>query len=256
MRKVELIKIDSERGVRENGLGCLTNQKHPGFESKLKWLKKEFENGLRMIILKIDGKSTGMIEYTPSEFFWRPVKAKNYLLIHCLWIVNSKLHKKGYGSLLIKECVKEAKQKKLNGVGVVTSDGPWMAGKKIFLKNGFKQIEEKGRFELLIYQLKKGERPVFINWTENQISSKDFKVIYANQCPMFAKCIPDLKYTAKNKKVNLKFSEIKKGELARNAPTGYGVMSIIKNKKVFADHYISARRFENIMNKEQLNSTK
>ena len=42
--KIELIKIANEEGVRKYGLGCLTNQKHPGFESKLKWLKKEFEN--------------------------------------------------------------------------------------------------------------------------------------------------------------------------------------------------------------------
>jgi hypothetical protein len=78
MSNVELVKITNEEGIRKYGLGCLTNQKHPGFESKLKWLKQEFENGHRMIILNVDGKSAGMIEYTPSEFFWRPVTAKKY----------------------------------------------------------------------------------------------------------------------------------------------------------------------------------
>jgi hypothetical protein len=249
--KIELIKIANEEGVRKYGLGCLTNQKHPGFESKLKWLKKEFENGLRMIVLNVDGKSAGMIEYTLSEFFWRPVAAENYLMIHCLWIINSKNHKKGYGTLLINECVKEAKQRKMDGIGIITSDGPWMAGKNIFLKNGFKQIEEKGRFELLVLQLKNGKVPAFINWEDRSISSKDFKIIYTNQCPMFAKCIPDLKSVAKSKNIRLKISQLKSSKDARNAPSGYGVMNIVKNKKIFADHYISGKRFDNILKREK-----
>jgi hypothetical protein len=88
MSKVEIVKVISEADLRKYGLGCLTNQKHPGFESKLKWLKKEFENGLTMLILNVDDKSAGMIEYTPSEFFWRPVKADKYLMIHCFWILH------------------------------------------------------------------------------------------------------------------------------------------------------------------------
>jgi hypothetical protein len=249
MGKVELIKINNESGVRKNGLGCLSNQKHPGFEAKLNWLKKEFKKGLKLIVLNVDGKSTGMIEYTSGENIWRPVKAERYLMIHCLWIIHTKYHRKGYGSLLINECLKEAKQKKLNGVGVVTSDGPWMAGKQIFLNNGFKLIEAKGRFELLVKQFKKGKLPSFINWEENQTFSKGFKMVYANQCPMFAKCVTDIKKVAKDKNVCLKFSEMKKSTDAQNAPSGYGVMNILKNGKVIADHYISSRRFENILKK-------
>jgi hypothetical protein len=92
--------------------------------------------------------------------------------------------------------------------------------------------------------------PYFINWDENKITSKDFKIIYANQCPMFAKCIPDLKAVAKNKNVTIKILELKNPKDARSVPSGYGVMNIIKNKKVFADHYISGRRFKNILKKE------
>jgi GNAT superfamily N-acetyltransferase len=250
MSNVQLVEVTSEADVRKIGLGCLTNQKHPGFESKLKWLKKEFENGLTIIILIVDGKSTGMIEYTPSEFFWRPVNAEKYLMIHCFWIVHSKYHGKGYGSQLINECIKDAKHKKLNGVGVVTSSGPWMSDKRVFIKNGFKEIETKGRFKLLVKQFKKGKLPSFINWDENQISSKGFKMVYTNQCPMFAKCIPDLKDVAKAKKVSLKISVMNSPGSARNAPSGYGVMNILKDGKVVADHYISAKRFENILKKE------
>jgi hypothetical protein len=249
MVKVELIKINNEAGVRKYGLGCLSNQKHPGFEAKLNWLKKEFKKGLTLIVLTVDGKSAGMIEYTSSKNFWRPVKAEKYLLIHCLWIIHTKYHRKGYGSLLIDECIKEVKKKKLNGVGVVTSDGPWMAGKQIFLNNGFKLIEAKGRFELLLKQFKKGKLPSFINWEENQTFSTGYNMVYANQCPMFAKCVNDLTETAFHQKVSLTTSEMKKPTDAQNAPSGYGVMNIMRDGKVIADHYISSRRFENILKK-------
>jgi len=249
MEKVELIKINNEEGVRKYGLGCLSNQKHPGFEAKVNWLKKEFKKGLSLAVLSVDGKSAGMIEYTNGENFWRPVKAEKYLMIHCLWIIHTKFHNKGYGSLLIDEAINDSKQKKLNGIGVVTSDGPWMAGKKIFLAKGFEEIETRGRFNLLIKEIKKGKKPSFINWGKNQISSKGFKMVYANQCPMFAKCVTDIKEVAKDKKVSLKFSEMKLANAAQNAPSGYGVMNITKDGKVIADHYISSRRFENILKK-------
>jgi hypothetical protein len=253
MGKVELIKINNEDGVRKYGLGCLSNKKHPGFETKLNWLKKEFKKGLTLIVLTVDGKSTGMIECTTGEYFWRPVEAEKYLMIHCLWIIHTKYHRKGYGSLLIDECIKEAKKRKLNGLGVVTSEGPWMAGKQIFLNNGFKQLETKGRFELLIKQFKKKKLPSFINWEENQTFSKGFKMVYANQCPMFAKCINDLTETALHQKVSLAITEIKYPTGAQNAPSGYGVMNIMRDGKVIADHYISSRRFQNIMKKQKNN---
>jgi L-amino acid N-acyltransferase YncA len=249
MDKVELFKVNTEASARKYGLGCLSNQKHPGFDAKLNWLKKEFKRGLTLIVLTVNGKSTGMIEYTNGENFWRPVEVENYLMIHCLWIIHTKYHKKGYGSLLIDECIKEAKKKKLNGVGVVTSNGPWMAGKQIFLKNGFELIETKGRFVLLVKKIKRGKPPSFINWEENQISSKGIKIVYANQCPMFAKCINDLTETAFYQKVSLTISEMKKPTDTQNAPSGYGVMNIMKDGKVIADQYISSRRFENILKK-------
>ena len=249
MQKVELIKINNEDGVRKYGLGCLSNQKHPGFEAKLNWLRKEFKKGLTLVVLSIDGKSAGMIEYTNGEDFWRPVKAEKYLMIHCLWIIHTKYHNKGYGSLLINESLNDAKQRKLNGIGVVTSDGPWMTDKRIFVENDFKEIETKARFNLLIKEIKKGLKPSFINWEENKSRAKGYKMLYANQCPMFAKCVNDLTETAKEQNASLKISEIKKSGDAKNSPSGYGVMNIMKDGKVIADHYISSKRFENILNK-------
>ena len=49
--------------------------------------------------------------------------------------------------------------------------------------------------------------------------------------------------------ISLTISEMKKPTDAQNAPSGYGVMNIMRDGKVIADHYISSRRFENILKK-------
>ena len=83
----------------------------------------------------------GFIEYIPGEFAWRAVDAKGYMFIHCLWVVG-KSKGKGFGEILLNECIEDAKKQKMNGVAVLVSDDNWMANKKIFLKNGFEIVEE------------------------------------------------------------------------------------------------------------------
>ena len=61
--------------------------------------------------------------------------------------------------------------------------------------------------------------------------------------------VPYLTETANEKNISLKISEIEYPVDAQNAPSGYGVMNILKYGKVIADHYISSRRFENILKK-------
>jgi len=61
--------------------------------------------------------------------------------------------------------------------------------------------------------------------------------------------VTDLTETANEKNKSLKISEMKKPTDVQNAPSGYGVMNLMKDGKVIADHYISSRRFENILKK-------
>jgi hypothetical protein len=61
-----------------------------------------------------------------------------------------------------------------------------MAGKDIFLKNGFQVIDERDRFQLVIYRLEEGPEPRFVRSRE---SFPPFKA-----CPSFiarnARCCP------------------------------------------------------------------
>ena len=75
------------------------------------------------------------------------VDAKGYLFIHCIWVSPNTYKEKGHGSRLVNECITNAKQEDKYGVAVVTSEGSFMVGKALFLKNRFKRILKNLLFE-------------------------------------------------------------------------------------------------------------
>jgi len=78
------------------------------------------------------------------------------MFIHCIYIQWKRCKGRGFGTLLIKECVKDAKKASMNGVAVVTREGTWMVGKELFLKNGFEEVEKAlPDFSLLVKKFKK-----------------------------------------------------------------------------------------------------
>ncbi|PAD69740.1 hypothetical protein CHH83_06860 [Bacillus sp. 7586-K] len=83
--------------------------KNAGYQKKLSWLKERFTEGLSLKIIQEDGKHRGFIEYIPGTHTWRAINAKKYMVIHCFWVVG-KSKGKGYGSMLLDECIKEQKR--------------------------------------------------------------------------------------------------------------------------------------------------
>ena len=51
-------------------------------------------------------------------------------------------------------------------------------------------------------------------------------------------------------KNGFEITEIKTAKEAQQAPSGYGVYSLVYNGKLLSDHYISNTRFKNILKKE------
>lgn len=250
MSEVSVIDVDTSN-VSEHGFFCVKKPKYEGYGLKLNWLKKRFSEGLGIKLLHLDTEATiGFIEYIPGEFAWRPVDAEGYLFIHCMYIERKKDREKGRGSLLVKECIEEARKRKMYGAAVAASDGPWLAEKRLFLKNGFEIIDKVGRFELLVKQLRKGPVPKFRNWEPRLSRQKGWKLFYANQCPWNIKSVRDLLETAEEEGLELRVTELKSAKEAQHAPSGYGVFSLIHNGRLLADHYISKTRFRNILRKE------
>jgi len=252
MTDIRVINIDPSN-VSQYRPVCFLNPKNEGYLKKLEWFKKRFSEGLiiKQLYLENAKKCIGFIEYIPGEYAWRAVDAKGYMFIHCIWISPNKYKEKGYGSLLVEECIEDAEKEEKNGVAVVTSEGSFMAGKGLFLKNGFKSAAKvKPSFELMIKTLGKGPLPKFKDWEKQLSKYEGLNIIYANQCPWVARSINDLCEIAKEKGLKLKVTELQNAEQAQSAPSIYAVFNLVYNGKLLADHYISNRRFLNILNKE------
>lgn len=249
MQEINFVEVTEDNAVDE-GLFCIKNPKNPGFGLKLAWLEERRKEGLRLVQLKVSGETAGFIEFVPGEFAWRPVEAKEYLFIHCMWVYPKKHYSKGYGSRLIDHCLEQARDGNFRGVAVVVSKGSWMAGRELFEKNGFKTADTKGRFELMVYKLQDSANPRFFPFENNLTTFKGLNLVYANQCPLFVKSIEELKQTAREFGHELKITVIDSAEKAQQSPSGYGVYSLIYNGKLLSDHYISNTRFKNILTKE------
>lgn len=236
----------------ELGCPCFLNPKQEGHQIKLEWLKERLSEGLTIkhLLLENEKKPNGFIEYTHGEYAWRAVDAAEYLFIHCIWMNPNKYKQKGYGSLLLQEAIKDAQKQNKWGVAVVTSDGPHMAAKNLFLKNGFDLVAQDDRFELLVKPLRKAALPKFKDWRKQLLQYKGLNVVYSNQCPWVARSIRDLTAIAKEKGLDLKVTELKTAKEAQNAPSIYGTFTLINDGKIFADHYLSTTRFLNILKKE------
>ena len=250
---VKIINVD-QKNIAEYPPKCFMNPKNEGYQIKLGWLKKRFSEGLKikLLYLEKEKKCIGFIEYVPGEYAWRAVDAKEYMFIHCIWISPNKYKEKGYGSLLVNECIKDAKKEGKHGACVVASEGTFMAGKALFKKkNEFKSVDKaKPSFELMVKTLKKGPLPKFRDWEKQLKQYKGLNIIYANQCPWVARSIKDLCEIAKKKGLKLKVTELKNAVQAQNAPSVYAVFNLVYNGKLLADHYISNTRFLNIIEKE------
>ncbi len=249
--KFHLIDVTPEN-VAEVGIFCIKNPKSDGFQKKVTWFKDKINSGLTMKIAVDDkGKQLAFIEWIPSELCWRPIKATNYLFIQCIALFVAKAKNQGIGSELISQCLKEARRQKKEGVCALTSDGPWMATSKLFEKNGFAQTDAKGRFLLMYKPFKKtASKPTLNDWTKNQAKYKGWNLVYSDQCPWHDKSVADLQACAIENGIELKVKRIKTPAEAQKAPSGFGTYTLIKDGKELADHYISRKRFENILKKE------
>lgn len=126
-----------------------------------------------------------------------------------------------------------------------------MAGKDLFLKNEFKSVASaKPSYELMVKTLKKGALPKFKGWEEQLSKYQGLNIIYTNQCPWVARSIKELREIAKEKSLKLNVTELKNAKEAQNAPSIYATFNLIYNGKLLVDHYISSKRFLNIINKE------
>ncbi|MBD3242663.1 MAG: GNAT family N-acetyltransferase, partial [Chitinivibrionales bacterium] len=178
-----IVEVTTENLSEHPKIICFINPKHPHYHHKVEWLRARFREGLRIKLLFVDGHPgpAGYIEYTPGEACWRAVSAKGYLFVHCLWVAAKKLQHQGLGSLLLEEVERDAKG--MLGVAAVTSDGPFMATRDLFLRNGYEVVQESGKDQLLVKQLEHGPRPSINDWQARLKKLSGMHIVYSAQCP-------------------------------------------------------------------------
>jgi ribosomal protein S18 acetylase RimI-like enzyme len=250
--KVTILEITAEN-IASQSPSCFMSPTHEGSIMKEEWAKLRFKEGLQIKQLFLEGvkKPIGFIEYIPGEFAWRAVSAKDFMFIHCIWITPNKYKSHGYASMLLDECYKDAKEKQLKGVAVITSEGAFMSSKDLYLKNGFEIIDTaKPSFTLLIKSMEEYEKPSFRNYESQLAKTEGLQLYYSKQCPWVARAVNELGAIAKKNNIILETIELKTAADAQNAPSVYGVFSLVNDGKLLSDHYISATRFQNILNKE------
>lgn len=252
MPKAILEKVGLEN-LSECGIGCIIDRDHQGHGPKVEWLRERFAEGLRLLLFRDEkGKPLAFLEYVPGEYAWRPVQAEGWLFVHCLWVYSAGQKIGGLGSRLIRACVEEAQMTGNRGVAAMVSDGAWMAGKQIFLNNGFVEIAQRDRFQLVIHRLKEGPEPRFRDISANLAKYRGLNIVYSAQCPMLPKSVNDLSELAAREGLKLKVTVLNNAHEAQNAPSYYGSFSLLWDCRLLSDHYVSKGRFRNILRKEIL----
>jgi len=233
------------------GIGCITNPKHEGHRPKVEWLQERFGHGLRFLLFRDpNGRPLAFLEYVPGEYAWRPVDAKGWLFVHCLWVYARGQTVGGLGSRLIRACTEEARQGGARGVAAIVSEGPWMVGKQVFLNNGFEVVAERDRFQLVMMRLKSGPVPQFRDLSSEWANQKGLHIVYAAQCPYLPKSANDIVAMASEHDIPVKVTVLKSAGEAQSAPSYYGVFSLLWNGRLLSDHYVSKGRFRNLLKKE------
>ncbi|WP_327608320.1 YoaP domain-containing protein [Virgibacillus tibetensis] len=250
---VEIIDVSSEN-VNKYGFFCMRSKsKSDGYQNKLRWLKERFKEGLKIKIIQENRRQRGFIEYIPGKHTWRAINAKEYMVIHCFWIVG-KNKGKGFGVSLLNECIKDAKNLNLAGVVLVTSNKGWLPDKLFFEKKGFTLVDQIGEFELMAQLFKDGTTPSFYDW---QKTAKEFSngitVFKSDQCPFIQDAVINLEVAADELDIKVNIVELDNYEMAQQkSPTPFGVFTVIYNGEIITYHPETKNKFVKLLEKQSL----
>ena len=259
----EIVTVDASNVDRLGFFCYMSKPKAPGYRQKRDWLLARFAEGLRIKLLhETGGRTVGFIETIPGEYAWRAVKAAGYTVIHCLWVVGQGKGK-GYGTRLLQACLEDARAEGRRGVAMVASDGVWLAGKQIFLKNGFEQVDvcacagaasartkAAPAFRLLVHSFGEAPNPAFpTDWAARQASFGDgFTVIRTPQCPYIEDATTDVLQIAAERGIPAWAVELTSAQEAQSlSPSPYGTFGIVRDGRLFSYHYLCRKELEKLL---------
>lgn len=243
---LEIVK----NNVEQHGCYCMRSmKKHSGYLRKLRWTEESFKQGLEYVQIKAGKKTLGFIEYTPGESSWRVIHANNYMVIHCIWVGSPGT---GLGTQLVQLCLEEARQRKMNGVAVLTNaDTGWAPSKELFIKNGFSFVQSGPySFELYAHSFEDTELPYLpANWDERLARFADgLTILKTDQCPYLEVAADNLIRAAKAANIQPHIIHLQdRSQMMELSPTPYGVFNVVYNGELIAYHRMTERAFSKIL---------
>jgi len=234
-----IIDVNADNVARTGFFCYMSKKKAPGYGLKSDWLKKRFDEGLRIKMLELPER--GFIEYLPAEFAWRAIEAKGFMAIHCLWVVG-KSKGKGYGKILLDACLEDAERAGKNGVVMVASEGTWLVGKRVLEKAGFECVDTAPpSFSLMVKSFGKASKPRFSgDWEKKAVLfGKGLTVIRTGQCPYIEDAANMAVETAGKAKVKSRVVRLESAaEIREKSPSAYGTFGLVFNGKLISYSYM------------------
>ncbi len=242
--ETDIINVDRSN-VEETGLFCyMSRRKSEGYLRKLAWVKARLDEGMRIKMLKLPQR--GFIEYIPGGNAWRAVDAGGWMVIHCLWVVG-RSKGRGLGAVLLEECVEDARKAGLLGVAMVTSEGNWLAGKRLLESRDFKAVATAPpSFTLMVKRLKAGPAPSFpSDWTARAARfGSGLTILRSDQCPYLSDATRILLEAAVKKEIKSRAVEFRTArEVQTRSPSPYGVFGVVHNGTLLGHHYLKEEDF-------------
>jgi N-acetylglutamate synthase-like GNAT family acetyltransferase len=239
LQRPDIVDVTADT-IAEHGFFCyMSKKKSEGYQRKLRWLKARFAEGMRIKLFALPER--GFIEYVPGEYAWRAVNADGYMLIHCLWVVG-KSKGKGFGAVLLDECIADARRSKLKGVAMVSSEKVWLAHKGLLVRHGFECVDRADpTFSLMVTKFGKFPGPSFAGDWEKKASvfGRGLTVVRSDQCPYIVDATVAAVDCAAKAKVECAVVELEsRDDVMRRSPTPYGVFGIVLNGKIVSYHYM------------------
>jgi len=239
---MNIIDVNKEN-VSKTGFFCyMSKRKSDGYRRKLSWLQGRFDDGLKLKMLDLRLGGRGFIEYIPGESAWRAINAEGYMVIHCIWVAGQS-RGKGYATLLVNECLEDARKLHMRGVAALTSERNWLVGHQFLLKQGFDCVEQYPPFRLMVMKFGAFPSPSFSGSFPEKLKrcGQGLTIVRSDQCPYVDAAVEAACSAAETLGIKANVVELRNSRDVRElSPSPYGVFGIVHNGRLISYHSVPA----------------
>lgn len=238
--------------VDETSFFCLQSRPNSaGYLRKRAWLEERFSEGLRIRMLGRRDKKRwngdrGFIEYMPGEHAWRGVEARDYLFVHCLWVVG-KSRGRGGARALLDGCLEDARAGGYAGVATVTAENGFATGRAFYEHFGFEAVAEcDPRICLMVHPLaEQADAPVFSAGALRGPAYYDtgLTILVSDQCPYLDDATRLIE--TEGEKLGLEPISVVEltsaAEVREQSPTPFGVFAAVLDGQLLSYRYLTQK---------------